>query len=280
MAKKILVRIIISAILTIVLLGISRKMSTRHSQEIIRPIDGIIATHVTVTESKLGQMPVILVKLTGDQSAAIGGNLYYSLDNGPELSIMMNHSDDNTLVGNLPDGEIGQRLRYRIDLIMNDTVKTSMSQDSSLGFLLKYKGHVSAFIIIPHIILLFASIFCGFLAVFYGIDLLTGKKQVKQAAIAVLLTFFCGFIGGIIIGIEVTHEVFGGSGWGGWPVGKDITDTKTEVFLLFWLVTMIFGWASFSGKKLAISNKVYGMMIMISFLVTLAAFLIPHSLEL
>lgn len=280
MAKSTIVRIIISAVLTIVLLGISRKMSTRNPQEIVSEFDGIKVTHTTVTESKLGVMPVVTVNLSGEQAAQIGGVLYYAMENGTEQSTVMNHSDEHTLVGNLPAGEIGQRLIYRIELSKNGALKASLAPANEQGYLLKYKGPVSAFVLIPHIVLMFAGVFCSFLALFYGFDLIMGKKKVKQAAIAVLLSFFCGFIGGVLIGIEVTHEVFGGSGWGGWPIGKDVTDTKTEIFLLFWLVTMLFGWLGLNGKKLKISNKTFGTMIIISFIVTLAAFLIPHSISL
>jgi len=280
LAKNTIVRIIISAVLTIVLLGVSRKMSTRNPQEVISEFDGIKATHTTITESKLGVMPVVTVNLVGDQAAQVGGVLYYSVDKGIEQTSIMNHSDDMTLVGNLPAGEIGERLVYRIELTKDGDLKASMAPAKERGYLLKYKGPVSAFVLIPHIVLMFAGVFCSFMALFYGFDLMLGKKKVKQAAIAVLLSFFCGFIGGVLIGIEVTHEVFGGSGWGGWPVGNDVTDTKTEIFLLFWLVTMIFGWAGLSGRKLKISNKTFGVMIIISFIITLAAFLIPHSISL
>jgi hypothetical protein len=192
----------------------------------------------------------------------------------------MNHSDEATLVGNLPAGEIGKRLNYRIELSLNGVLKASMAPANARGYLLKYKGQVSSFVLIPHILLMFAGVFSSFMALFYGFDLILGKRKVKQAAIAVLLSFFCGFIGGVLIGIEVSHEVFGGSGWGGWPIGNDVTDTKTEIFLIFWLVTMIFGWLGLSGKKLKISNKTFGAMIIVSFIVTLAAFLIPHSISL
>jgi hypothetical protein len=280
LAKSTIVRIIISAVLTIVLLGVSRKMSTRNPQEVVKEFDGIIATHTTITESKLGVMPVVKVNLAGDQTAQVGGVLYYAVDNGIEQMTTMNHSDDITLVGNLPAGEIGERLVYRIELTKDGDLKALMAPAKERGYLLKYKGPVSAFVLIPHIILMFAGVFCSFMALFYGFDLILGKKKVKQAAIAVLLSFFCGFIGGVLIGIEVTREVFGGSGWGGWPIGDDVTDTKTEIFLLFWLVTMIFGWQGLSGRKLSISNKTFGSMIIVSFIITLIAFLIPHSISL
>jgi hypothetical protein len=225
-------------------------------------------------------MPVVTVRLSGDQAAQVGGVLFYAMENGAEQTTVMNHSDEVTLVGNLPAGEIGKRLKYRIELSLNGVLKTSMAPANERGYLLKYKGQVSSFVLIPHILLMFAGVFSSFMALFYGFDLILGKRKVKQAAIAVLLSFFCGFIGGVLIGIEVSHEVFGGSGWGGWPIGNDVTDTKTEIFLIFWLVTMIFGWLGLSGKKLKISNKAFGTMIIVSFIVTLAAFLIPHSISL
>jgi len=266
--------------LTIVLLGVSRKMSTRNPQEIIREFDGIKAIHTTITESKLGVMPVVKVILSGNGAEQVSGRLYYTVDEGVEQSTVMNFSDDRTLVGNLPVGEIGKRLYYRIELTQNGDLKASLAPTDMRGYLLKYKGPVSAFVLIPHILLMFLGVFFSFIALFYGFDLLLGRNKIKQAAIAVLLSFFCGFIGGVLIGIEVSHEVFGGSGWGGWPVGNDVTDTKTEIFLLFWLITMIFGWAGLSGRELKVSNKVFGTMIIISFVVTLAAFLVPHSISL
>jgi len=280
LAKTTIVRIIVSAVLTIVLLGVSRKMSTRNPQEIIREFDGIKAIHTTITESKLGVMPVVKVILSGNGAEQVSGRLYYTVDNGVEQSTVMNFSDDRTLVGNLPVGEIGKRLYYRIELTQNGDLKASLAPTDMRGYLLKYKGPVSAFVLIPHILLMFLGVFFSFIALFYGFDLLLGRNKIKQAAIAVLLSFFCGFIGGVLIGIEVSHEVFGGSGWGGWPVGNDVTDTKTEIFLLFWLITMIFGWAGLSGRELKVSNKVFGTMIIISFVVTLAAFLVPHSISL
>jgi len=280
LAKTTIVRIIVSAVLTIVLLGVSRKMSTRNPQEIIREFDGIKAIHTTITESKLGVMPVVKVILSGNGAEQVSGRLYYTVDEGVEQSTVMNFSDDRTLVGNLPVGEIGKRLYYRIELTQNGDLKASLAPTDMRGYLLKYKGPVSAFVLIPHILLMFLGVFFSFIALFYGFDLLLGRNKIKQAAIAVLLSFFCGFIGGVLIGIEVSHEVFGGSGWGGWPVGNDVTDTKTEIFLLFWLITMIFGWAGLSGRELKVSNKVFGTMIIISFVVTLAAFLVPHSISL
>ena len=70
----------------------------------------------------------------------------------------------------------------------------------------------------------------------------------------------------------------GRSGWGGWPLGTDITDTKTEVLLLFWLITIVLALPGLKGRKMAIPGGTYSFLVILSFAVTFITFLIPHSL--
>jgi hypothetical protein len=280
LAKNMTFRIIVSVVLTIVLLGVSRRTSPRHTQEIAIGFGGVNITHLTVTESKIGQMQTVELNLSGGDVASIQGVLHYNYENESDQSFNMEGQGTGKLTAKLPPGEIGKRLHYRVELLQNGVMDASIPPISEPGYLVKYKGEVSLFVLIPHIFLMFISVFFAFLSAFYGLDLLSGKARMKAAAISVLLALLCGVFGGILIGIKVSHDVFGGSGWGGWPLGNDVTDTKTEFYLLFWLITIILGWGALSGKKIMLSNKGFGWMIMISFIVTLAAFLIPHSISL
>jgi hypothetical protein len=280
LAKSKTFRIIISVLLTIVLLGISRRASTRHPQEIVAEIGGVNITHTTVTESKIGQMKTVELSLSGGDMASVQGILYYYYDNEPEQSVTMDNQNSGKLTAKLPPGDIGKQLRYRVGITQHGIVAGSIPLTGTPGYLVKYKGDVSVFVLIPHILLMFASVFFAFIAMFLGFDLLSGSAKVKPPAGAALMALLCGVIGGVIIGIKVSHDVFGGFGWGGWPIGNDITDTKTEIYLLFWLITIILGWGGLSGKNMTLSKKGFGWMIMISFLVTMAAFLIPHSIQL
>jgi hypothetical protein len=112
LAKSTIVRIIISAVLTIVLLGFSRKMSTRNPQEIKSEFDSITANHTTLTESRFGVMPKVTVRLSGDQAAQVGGVLFYQLENGAEQSTVLNHTDElkSTGWGNRPETNVSNRI--------------------------------------------------------------------------------------------------------------------------------------------------------------------------
>ena len=48
------------------------------------------------------------------------------------------------------------------------------------------------------------------------------------------------FAGGLILGPIVQKYAFGAY-WTGWPLGNDLTDTKTMGAMLFWLVPLWFG---------------------------------------
>jgi hypothetical protein len=59
-----------------------------------------------------------------------------------------------------------------------------------------------------------------------------------------------------------------GVAWTGFPAGTDLTDTKTLIAFLFWIVALV------AGRK---GRPARGFVIAAS-LVTLLIFLIPHSL--
>ncbi len=270
-------RIVSALLLTVLLSGISKKLSTRNPKDIRFKQGDIIVEHTTVTEVKPDLIATVRLKLTGCDSANINGFLYYNFLGGEERKIAMEYSGDGYFSAILPRGHIGDRLFYRIELTDERSVLAKIPQNGRKGFLVKYKGNISPYVLIPHIILIFASLFIAFLTFFYGVKILKGDDCVKQAAVLVLLTFLFSLIGGILIGVEVTRQTFN-EGWGGYPIGRDVTDTKTEIFVFFWLVTLIFGWNALRGKQMIISDKTFGILIVASFSINLLAFLIPHSL--
>ena len=74
------------------------------------------------------------------------------------------------------------------------------------------------------------------------------------------------FVGGIILGPIMQKYAFDAY-WTGFPVGKDLTDTKTLIALLAWIVALIAG----RGGKPARGWYVA------AFVLTLIVFIIPHS---
>jgi len=98
----------------------------------------------------------------------------------------------------------------------------------------------------------------------------TGEKDLPmiRSVNAGILSFF---ITGFPIGCIIEKQVLGNY-WEGIPFGTDITDSKTLVILLLWLVFMIL------QRKGVISNKGYARWVIINAVITIVLFLLPHSL--
>jgi hypothetical protein len=126
---------------------------------------------------------------------------------------------------------------------------------------IRFKGGVPSFILVPHIILMFLAMLystrTGLEAIFKGV------KTFKYTSIT-LITLG---IGGMILGPVVQWYAFGDL-WTGWPFGGDWTDNKTLVAFVFWLI------AFFVLRK----NRTNRLWPIVAFVVLLAMYMIPHSM--
>jgi hypothetical protein len=99
---------------------------------------------------------------------------------------------------------------------------------------------------------------------------------VAQTRWALLFTF----LGGWPLGFILNYQRFGVA-WEGFPFGYDITDNKTQLVAVFWLVVALMSWKSFacrrSGRDLA-GPATYSAAVLIAALLSLVLYLVPHSL--
>ena len=125
----------------------------------------------------------------------------------------------------------------------------------------RFKGAISAFVIIPHLICMFGGLL---LLVRAGIGALAKEpKYPKWAKLGIVLFG----LGGFFFGPWMQHMAFG-DWWTGIPFGYDMTDNKTLIAAAAWLFAL---WKMRGGK--AARGPVIA-----AALVTLAVFLIPHSI--
>jgi hypothetical protein len=96
---------------------------------------------------------------------------------------------------------------------------------------IRYKGVVSNFIMIPHIILMFLAMWFSTRA---GFEAILKRSRLAQQALWTILALT---LGGMILGPLVQKLAFGVY-WSGWPLGKDLTDNKTVVAWLVWLIAL------------------------------------------
>ncbi len=168
--------------------------------------------------------------------------------------------NSNKYVGILPNPQVlAAKLEYYLTIKKNkETIK--LPQESEF-IIIRFKGDVPLFILIPHVIAMFGAML---LATRTGIEAIFKRKNVTK------LTYWTlGFllIGGFLLGPLVQQYAFGAY-WTGFPFGYDLTDNKTLIALIGWLIAL------FMIKKSKNSN----LWVIAASILMLIIFLIPHSL--
>lgn len=123
---------------------------------------------------------------------------------------------------------------------------------------IRFRNDVPAYILVPHILLMFAAML---FAVYTFLLVITRKKYGKWLKITVGTLF----VGGFILGPLVQHVAFG-PWWAGFPYGTDLTDNKTLLSFLFFV-------AALATMKWKYNKWVVGLAVLFMIVI----FSIPHS---
>jgi hypothetical protein len=165
--------------------------------------------------------------------------------------------EESDLVAYLPKQPMAGKLAYQVTL-------SSQGQEATLPgdepVVMRYKGEVPGPVLILHIFVIFGALFFAFRA---GLEAL--RKDGKVRKLAIITAVFL-FVGGIILGPIMQKYAFDAF-WTGFPVGKDLTDTKTLFALLAWIIALIAGRGGKPARGWYLA----------AFVLTLIVFVIPHS---
>lgn len=162
------------------------------------------------------------------------------------------------LVGELPMQPPAGKLEYRVFLEQGGTT-TAIPLEGPV--VIRFKGDVPLWIIIPHVFFIFLGMLFSTRA---GLEFFRAEPRLKR------LTYWTlGFLvlGGLVFGPIMQKYAFGAY-WTGWPFGGDLTDNKTAVAVLAWVVAAVALYRSRNPKVWAFAAAI----------VVLVVFLIPHSL--
>jgi hypothetical protein len=124
---------------------------------------------------------------------------------------------------------------------------------------IRFKGDVPVFVLAPHILLMFIAMLFSTLA---GLMSVIKFPEYKKYGVWTLFLFITG---GFLLGPAVQYFAFGEL-WTGIPFGWDLTDNKTLIALIFWVLAVVM-----NRKK---DRPVYTALAAI---VLLLVFSIPHS---
>lgn len=179
----------------------------------------------------------------------------------PVDSFVMNRifkiNEDKGFFAAVPEQPPAGKLEYYIEITDREGVK-SLLKESPL--VIRFKGAVPSWVLAPHILFMFLAMLLSTLS---GLMALAKHPLYKKYSILTLVVLG---IGGMILGPLVQKFAFG-EFWTGVPMGWDLTDNKTLIAFIFWIIAVLV-----NRKK---EKPVYTI---IASVVLLIIFSIPHSL--
>lgn len=180
---------------------------------------------------------------------------FRSNDEWTEIAMVRNATG---IEARLPQQPPAGKIMYFIDLEKNDQ-RISITGD--MPVILRYKGGVPVWILLPHVLLMFVAMLIANRA---GLEALDSKGNSYKL---LLWTIGLFFVGGFILGPLMQKYAFGAY-WTGFPFGTDLTDNKTLIAMIGW----IFAWWRNRGGR---DGRMWTILAAILMLVI---YLIPHSL--
>jgi hypothetical protein len=169
--------------------------------------------------------------------------------------------ESNELVGLLPHQPPAGKLLYRILLDTGKGEEVERVWIGGAGVVIRFKGAVPDAVLMVHVAAMFAAML---LATRSGLEVLSPQPRFSGLIAA---TLACFTVGGMVLGPIVQKYAFGAY-WTGWPFGTDLTDNKTAVAWLLWVVAFVI---SRRGGNVA-------RWVLAAAAATLLIYLIPHSM--
>lgn len=193
------------------------------------------------------------------QNREIAGNLMWRRHETDDswVNIPLERKDD-LLLGRLPAQPPAGKLEYKVVLTYKEK-EISLSGEKPI--VIRFKGRVPWPLLYSHVIIILAAMLFSTRA---GIEALDPKGNPRNLA---LWTLGLLVLGGVILG-SIVQKLSFGQFWTGVPFGYDLTDNKTLIALIGWIVAVFAG----RGERKA-RSWVFAASVLL-----LVIYLIPHSL--
>ncbi|MBN1481383.1 hypothetical protein EH223_03325 [candidate division KSB1 bacterium] len=227
------------------------------------PIDGQLDFNGSTIKYELlrthggdGDQPVLLSVPDTSITADVIYRRYKTDDAWRRVSM---RRQNDTLVAALPHQPPAGKLEYHVEIHKNSRTVSIPEKENAVT---RFKGAVPGWALLPHVFFMFFAMF---------LSARTGLQAVrKDAPLDGLMTSTLAFLilGGFVFGPIVQKFAFGAF-WTGFPFGMDLTDNKTLIALLAWLI------AFFMIRRTPKAR----LWVVGAALVMLIIFLIPHSMH-
>lgn len=184
--------------------------------------------------------------------------------------------DGENWIAMLPIQPAAGKLEYSIDLSVEGS-DVRLPEAERGNAILRYRDPVPLGVLIPHIFFMFFAVLIAWRA---GLAALVHPFGLRRLAWWALGLFT---VGGMILGPIVQNYAFG-EYWTGIPFGWDLTDNKTLVMWLAWLVAALVlerVARRDAGGTVASDRSGGGVraLVLVASVVTVFVYLIPHSVQ-
>lgn len=210
----------------------------------------LLRTHVTTSDCEVS-VPADIPNLEG----YVLYKRYKTADAYTQITL---EKKENVLIAYLPKQPSAGKLAYKVFLVYQGE-EVSLTGEEPI--IIRYKDPVPTWVVITHIFVIFLAFLFSNRA---GLEAL--RPQGNPRKLAFLATGFL-FLGGMILGPIMQKYAFGAF-WTGFPFGIDLTDNKTLIAMIGWIIALI------AMRK----GKTARGWILAAAILTLIVFLIPHSL--
>jgi len=164
----------------------------------------------------------------------------------------------DSLMIEVPHQKPAGKLEYYLEFTKNSETIVINKDDTVV---IRFKGHVPEWVLLPHIFFMFVGLLLVSLSAIFAI---ANIDQYKFYSILALISLF---VGGLILGPIVQKFAFG-EYWTGIPWGWDLTDNKTLVGFIAWLIAVLLN-----------LKKKRKWAIIVGTIFILVVFSIPHSMH-
>jgi hypothetical protein len=179
----------------------------------------------------------------------------------PVHSFIMNRifrmTEEKGLFADIPAQPPAGKLQYYVEFTDSNGTQTILREEPVV---IRFKGGVPGYILLPHILIMFIAMFFSTATGLFALAKVPSYKKYGAWTLGLL------FAGGVILGPVVQKFAFGEL-WTGVPFGWDLTDNKTLIALIFWIIAVIM-----NRKK---EKPLYTVL---AAFVLILIFSIPHSL--
>jgi hypothetical protein len=134
--------------------------------------------------------------------------------------------EGNSIYAVLPEQPAAGKIEYKLVLYEDENDKSIYHGQPVI---IRFKGDVPAWFMIPHILFMFVAMLLSNLT---GILVLFKDKRYKKY---LRLAFYSLVLGGLVFGPIIQKYAFGHF-WTGFPFGYDLTDNKTLIGIVFFAV--------------------------------------------